>query len=94
MIAAKPTDELDDVIEEHRTNWLRQAEATLMDLDPRAYADGGMLNLLDCLTMAAMAASIAGVVATGAEIIGRQRTRVEIPKYGELRRIQIKRHKA
>ena len=90
MIATQPTDELDNVIEEHRTTWLRQAEATLTDLDPRAYADGGMLHLLDCLTMAAMAASVSGVIAAGAEIATRQRRRVEVPGQGERRRIEVK----
>jgi hypothetical protein len=48
-------------------------------------------HLLDCLTMAAAAASVAGVNATGAESTGRQRRRAEIPKSGERRTIQVKR---
>jgi hypothetical protein len=48
-------------------------------------------HFLDCLTMAAMGASIAGVNAAGTEITGRQRRKVEIPKAGERRMIRVKR---
>jgi phage terminase large subunit GpA-like protein len=48
-------------------------------------------HLLDCLTMAAVAASVSGVGAIGAETLGRQRRRVELPKPGERRRIEVKR---
>lgn len=64
MIATQPTDELDDVIEEHRTTWLRQAEATLMDLDPRAYADAGMINALD---FAEIGIKVVGILGFAAE---------------------------
>lgn len=48
-------------------------------------------HLLDCLTMAAVAASISGVIAAGAEIATRQRRRVELPRPGEQRVIDVKR---
>ncbi len=48
-------------------------------------------HLLDCLTMAAIAASIAGVNAAGTEFTGRQRKKVEIPTPGGRRKIQVKR---
>lgn len=51
-------------------------------------------HLLDCLTMAAVAASISGVNAAGAEIATRQRRKVEIPRPGERRVIQVKRRRA
>jgi len=48
-------------------------------------------HLLDCLSMAAVAASVSGINAAGAESTGRQRRRAEIPKPGERRTIQVKR---
>jgi hypothetical protein len=48
-------------------------------------------HFLDCLTMAAVGASIAGVNAAGSEITGRARRKVEIPRAGERRRIRVKR---
>jgi hypothetical protein len=51
-------------------------------------------HLLDCTTMAAVAASIAGVGAAGAETMSRSRRRVEIPQPGERRVIQVKRRQA
>lgn len=51
-------------------------------------------HLLDCLTMAAVGASISGVNAAGAELTGRQRKKVELPKPGERRAIQVKRWRA
>jgi phage terminase large subunit GpA-like protein len=48
-------------------------------------------HFLDALTMAAVAASIEGVGAVGAETSSRQRRRVELPKPGERRRIEVKR---
>lgn len=48
-------------------------------------------HLLDCLTMATLAASVAGIASPGAESTTRQRRRVEIPKAGERRRIEVRR---
>ena len=47
-------------------------------------------HLLDCLVMAAVAGSISGVAAPGAEITGRQRRKVTLPKPGERRMIQTR----
>jgi hypothetical protein len=51
-------------------------------------------HLLDCLTMSAIAASIAGVTAAGAENSTRDRKRVDLPKPGERKMIQVKRWRA
>jgi len=48
-------------------------------------------HLLDCVAMAAVAASISGVIAARAEIATRQRRRVEMPRPGERRVIDVKR---
>lgn len=47
-------------------------------------------HLLDCTTMAAVAASIRGVGAAGAETMSGRRRRVEIPKPGERRQMKVK----
>lgn len=51
-------------------------------------------HLLDCCTMSAVAASVAGINAAGAEVMTRKRRRVEIPPRGERRVIQLKRYGA
>jgi hypothetical protein len=51
-------------------------------------------HLLDCLSMSAVAASIAGVTAAGAESSTRDRKRVDLPKPGERKMIQVKRWRA
>ncbi len=48
-------------------------------------------HLLDCLTMAAVAASTAGIDAAGAGLTTRHRRKVELPKPGERRTIRVKR---
>lgn len=48
-------------------------------------------HLLDCLTMAAAGASVAGVNAAGAELTTRPRKKVEMPKPGERRTIRVTR---
>jgi hypothetical protein len=48
-------------------------------------------HLLDTLTMAAVAASITGISAVGAEPLQRKRRKVEIPQAGQRRRIEVKR---
>lgn len=48
-------------------------------------------HYLDCTVMNAVAASIAGIAAAGAEPLRRQRRRVEIPRPGERRVIQVRR---
>jgi energy-coupling factor transporter ATP-binding protein EcfA2 len=48
-------------------------------------------HLLDALTMAAVAASITGISAVGAEPLHRKRRKVEIPQAGQRRRIEVKR---
>ncbi len=47
MIAVSLDDGLDELVERHRDAWLRDAEALLMSLDPRAYADGSTLHVID-----------------------------------------------
>jgi len=51
-------------------------------------------HLLDCTTMAAVAASVAGINAAGAEGMSRRRKKVELPHPGERRVIQLKRYRA
>jgi hypothetical protein len=51
-------------------------------------------HLLDCATMSAVAASVAGIGAAGAEVMTRRRKRVEIPPAGQRRVIQVKRWRA
>jgi hypothetical protein len=47
-------------------------------------------HLLDGLVMAAVGASIAGIVAPGAELVGRRRRKVTLPAPGERRMIQTR----
>jgi hypothetical protein len=47
-------------------------------------------HLLDCLVMAAVGGSIAGVAAPGAEMTGRRRRKVSLPQPGERRVIQTR----
>jgi hypothetical protein len=51
-------------------------------------------HLLDCCTMSAVAASVAGIGAAGAEVMTRRRKKVELPQRGERRIIQLKRYGA
>ena len=51
-------------------------------------------HLLDCLVMAAVAASVSGINAAGAETTTRQRKRVEIPTVNGRKRIEVKRYRA
>jgi hypothetical protein len=51
-------------------------------------------HLLDCCTMAAVGASVAGIGAAGAEVMTRRRKKVELPQPGERRVIEVKRRKA
>jgi hypothetical protein len=44
---AAPAASIDDVIEAHRTAWLRDAEAALTVLDWQAFSDGRTLHVLD-----------------------------------------------
>lgn len=67
MIAPSVDDELDAVIGEHRDAWLRDAAATLMALDPRAYADGSTLYVLDARNLGAPEAGYLGFTA-GAQL--------------------------
>lgn len=48
-------------------------------------------HLLDCVSMAAVGASVTGIEAAGATAPGRQRRRVEVPAAGERRRIKVTR---
>lgn len=47
MIAVSLDDVLDELVERNRDAWLRDAETLLMSLDPRAYADGSTLHVID-----------------------------------------------
>jgi hypothetical protein len=47
MIVANVDHDLDELVEAHRETWLREAEATVSALDPRAYSTGGSLHVLD-----------------------------------------------
>lgn len=51
-------------------------------------------HLLDCCTMSAVAASVAGINAAGAEVVSRRRKKVELPQPGERRLIEVKRYRA
>ena len=48
-------------------------------------------HLLDCLVMAAVAASVSGINSAGAEATTRQRKRVDIPTANGRKRIEVKR---
>jgi phage terminase large subunit GpA-like protein len=48
-------------------------------------------HFLDCLSMATTAASVAGITAVGAEPMRRMRRKVEIPRAGERKVIQVRR---
>ncbi len=52
---------------------------------------GAENHWLDCLSMAAVAASIAGIAAPGAELTGRRRRKAVIPEKSERRRIEVRR---
>lgn len=54
--------DLDDVIAGHRDAWLRHAEATLVALDPRGHADGG-LHVFDFPELGAPAEGYLGFTA-------------------------------
>lgn len=54
-------------------------------------APGRENHLFDCAVMNCVAASIAGISAAGAEPMQRKRRRVEIPRPGEQRRIEVRR---
>lgn len=58
---------IDDVIEAHRTAWLRDAEAALTVLDWRAFSGGRTLHVLDFADLGAPKVGYLGF-ATGAEL--------------------------
>ena len=60
-------------------------------VDEWRVAAGRENHYLDTLNMNAVAASITGIAAAGAEPLRRQRRRVEIPALGQRKRIEIKR---
>lgn len=74
MIAARLTDDRHAATVEHRTTWLRQAEATLTSLDPQ---DGGRLRVLDFAELGAPATGYLGFAA-GAELHELARDHLEI----------------
>lgn len=81
-----------DLLVEHLTSEAPiTVEARGRVVDEWRLSPGRENHFLDCLVMNAVAASIAGITAAGAELVHRKRRRVEIPQPGERRVIQVKR---
>ena len=64
MIAPSLANGIDDVIAANRTTWLRDAEATIMALDPRGFR-GGRLHVFDFTDIDAPAEGFLGLAAGG-----------------------------